>query len=334
MRNHSIDTLRFVCAFLVVLIHTGSGHDTGTDVLFRAAVPVFFLISGYFLHGGDVPAKIAKSARRTAIVLCRASVLYFPLRLIGPSAQREAFLTSLPGEALRSLLLGTSPVYTHLWYLHSFLYVLGILWVVEKRGWWTAAYRTIVPLWLLSALLSFYFWNDTTTKTLHLYSLNFLLSGVPYVLLGAWVRQSESKGIVSRLLRSPHACTALLLVGGLLTLGEGCLYNRVIAPALHHELATVTLPFLSLSIFLFALSHPQTKPSVWATWGAKYSLYIYILHQIPNRFHQIPVQWCNQGLHTDLSLSSEGLFPTLYPLLLFGVTLGMSAVVRRTKIFG
>lgn len=57
-RNCSIDIFRYVCAVLVVAIHTQPFSDlhTGlgfvfTQILPRIAVPFFFLVAGYFYTG-------------------------------------------------------------------------------------------------------------------------------------------------------------------------------------------------------------------------------------------------------------------------------------------
>lgn len=51
-RNHSVDILRFVCAFLVILLHISTTYNTYTEPIARCAVPIFFMLSGYFYRGG------------------------------------------------------------------------------------------------------------------------------------------------------------------------------------------------------------------------------------------------------------------------------------------
>lgn len=54
-RNGAIDVFRYICAVMVVAIHTSPFYDLNedigyiaTEVLTRIAVPFFFLVSGYF----------------------------------------------------------------------------------------------------------------------------------------------------------------------------------------------------------------------------------------------------------------------------------------------
>lgn len=46
-RLYNIDSLKFLCAFLVVLIHMHTPYQESIMPLTRCAVPCFFIISGY-----------------------------------------------------------------------------------------------------------------------------------------------------------------------------------------------------------------------------------------------------------------------------------------------
>lgn len=50
-RNHSIDSLKLVCALLVVFIHCKYPYRDVVIPLTDVAVPLFFCISGYFVSG-------------------------------------------------------------------------------------------------------------------------------------------------------------------------------------------------------------------------------------------------------------------------------------------
>lgn len=51
LRKESFDTLKFFLAFFVVIIHTGftGWIGLGSDAISRIAVPLFFMITGYYL---------------------------------------------------------------------------------------------------------------------------------------------------------------------------------------------------------------------------------------------------------------------------------------------
>lgn len=50
-RNYSIDILKALCAFLVIILHVAWAYTDTFLPLARAAVPVFFMISGYHSLG-------------------------------------------------------------------------------------------------------------------------------------------------------------------------------------------------------------------------------------------------------------------------------------------
>lgn len=49
-RNYSIDLLKFICAVLVVFLHTPCIYHKFINPITRCAVPCFFIISGYLLY--------------------------------------------------------------------------------------------------------------------------------------------------------------------------------------------------------------------------------------------------------------------------------------------
>lgn len=53
MRNYSFDTLKFICAIFVIFIHTPQPELWNNYItpIIRCAVPIFFMISGYYTYG-------------------------------------------------------------------------------------------------------------------------------------------------------------------------------------------------------------------------------------------------------------------------------------------
>ena len=52
-RNHSIDSLKCIMAFLIVLLHTKWAFNYYAEPITRCAVPCFMLISGYMMADAD-----------------------------------------------------------------------------------------------------------------------------------------------------------------------------------------------------------------------------------------------------------------------------------------
>ena len=69
-RNVYLDIFRFFLAFMIVCIHlTDKAYDFYP--LYRLAVPMFFMISGYFLYTAD-----AQKRENRSIGLVRRSAMY------------------------------------------------------------------------------------------------------------------------------------------------------------------------------------------------------------------------------------------------------------------
>ena len=120
VRDTDTDLMRLIASFFVVLIHASSTEGAGMvyNALARFSVPVFVLISGYYLLRR--PTAGARIARRIASLVgihMLWSVLYYLFyRLMGDLPRGTAM------DVIRYLI--TQP--THLWYL----YALAGLWLL------------------------------------------------------------------------------------------------------------------------------------------------------------------------------------------------------------
>ena len=108
--DYRVDRLRVLCCFGVVLLHSSAGYGTGDlilNALFRFSVPVFVIISGYFMLARPAsPADMFRRAGALFVKLLGCSGFYLLVN--------QRFHAPLP-EVLEYLL--TSPV--HLWYLYA-----------------------------------------------------------------------------------------------------------------------------------------------------------------------------------------------------------------------
>lgn len=192
-RNYSIDTLKFVCAVLVVLIHVpGMGREEYRPVT-RLAVPCFFMISGYLLYQAEgMEERLKRSLRNVAWILLWSTALYALI------------------EAVRACQTGNWELFTwkrlfafavfnynqfghHLWYLAAYLYVLMIAVLLGRRKLWRACFAAI-PLLLLANLAigkySQVLWGrDWPTHC----SRNFLLTGLPYFAIGCLIKKYRER---------------------------------------------------------------------------------------------------------------------------------------------
>lgn len=107
--NHRIDRLRLLCCFGVVLLHSTYGSDIGQvllNTIFRFSVPVFVIISGYFLLSSSFSRPWNKIFRLfLKMLLCSGGYMMYSFWKSG----------AFPAQPIVRLL--TEPI--HLWYLYA-----------------------------------------------------------------------------------------------------------------------------------------------------------------------------------------------------------------------
>lgn len=142
-----LDLARFVCAFLIVMIHIpplGSAAEPTVqtlnfalaNVLARIAVPFFFICSGFFRYRRTPPdAFRAEPTRRAVVRLGRLyliwTAIYFPLRLDAMLRDPKGFAHGLFGFARDFVFSGS---YLQLWYLPALLFALLLVSFLLARG--------------------------------------------------------------------------------------------------------------------------------------------------------------------------------------------------------
>lgn len=264
-----IEYFRVAAAFLVVAIHCSpllTYSETAdfifTRVIARAAVPFFFMVTGYFVIGK--PEKTRKFLKKTGIIYLASILLYLPLNLYAGN-----FKGLTPGAALTQLLFeGT---FYHLWYLPAAL--LGVL-VASLLARSRAGLGIAGALYLLG-LLGDSYWGLVSGVPVvsDVYNVIFSVAGYTrnglffaplFLLLGAAMRGDRLPG------RGVSA--AGLAAAFALMLAEALLLRRL--GWQRHDSMYVFLP--AVMYFLFALLLiPRGRA---AGWMAPFSLLVYILH--------------------------------------------------------
>ncbi len=113
-RDTDTDVMRVIASFFVVLLHS-SGVGTATDIfcasVSRFSVPVFVIISGYYMLARKTPAdRLAKKCLRLFLLMLVWSAIYYVYALLAGDRTWSGV-----GKLAEYLL--TEPV--HLWYLYA-----------------------------------------------------------------------------------------------------------------------------------------------------------------------------------------------------------------------
>lgn len=190
MRNHSIDTLKCICAILVVFLHTPSVYGDAIKPLTRCAVPCFFMISGYFMYQHEnMGLKIQKGLRKMAWIFVWSTMLFATVREIASVFLNDEFYTLSSSDVMNFFLFNVNPFAGHLWYISAYFYVLIIAYFIDKiKAWKQVCY--LIPFLLMADLAfgkySLLIWN----REFPYYLLrNFLFVGIPYFSLGVLIKE-------------------------------------------------------------------------------------------------------------------------------------------------
>lgn len=314
-RQECFDTLKFFLAFGVVILHTGfTGYiGLGICALVRVAVPLFFMITGYYLPL-MTDEKFRKHLKKVIWLTVFSTLFYFLYSYVGSRVGSDIspdwlLQTFNIRRIAKWLLFNELPFVFHLWYFYALLYVFVILYIIRKWERMDMAYRVLPFLFLGNYLLSF--------LGRCIYYRNFLFTGLLYVLLGCLFRNYEK-----RLLEVFHKSRTLIL--GLVVLcvclGMEMIVYKWAGFNVGRDHYLFTLPMVAC-IFILCLRQPHWgKGSFLALVGKKYSAYIYIFHV----FIMACIQYVLKsvvGKEIYQDIIQNNLFRYCYPFLVFGATL-------------
>lgn len=139
-RNHGLDLLKAISAFMVICIHVPFPGVVGTIItpLARIAVPLFFMITGYYYSFTKEHNRVNHQIYKIIRLFVGSNMLYLLWNLIKAYITNNSVSTKLSEmlnakSMLKFLLLNESPFSGHLWYLGALLYALLIVMLFEKK---------------------------------------------------------------------------------------------------------------------------------------------------------------------------------------------------------
>lgn len=274
-RNYSIDILKFICACLIVMLHTDFTWHDAVLPLTRCAVPCFLIISGFLLYfdKGIGQERLKRNVRHIWHIMLWATLLFFIVKEAMAISNGEMFVPSLR-QWLYFIVLNENPFGFHLWYLGAYLYVLLLMIIIDKHKWWTQMF-VATPFLLLCDLI----FGKYSLLLLHhefhfVLVRNFLFVGIPYFMIGVWLK----KNIANLMCVNRYVFLGGVGLFSLTTLIEKMVISYLNKnPTREHYLSTT---FLAICLFLFVVSFKDAKCSKISKIGERDSLYIYIFHPL------------------------------------------------------
>lgn len=265
MRNYSLDTIKLICAICVIFIHTPQPEiwEDYITPLVRCAVPIFFMVSGYFTYGKkDIKHNIHKRIIQLIKVFGIVFLFYFSLSVIANGKDSLEHLSIL--FSYNFILLNSVPYSMHLWYIVAYIYVLLIILLVEKYNLYKWLFY-ITPILLITGLIVGKYSDIILGGCFPTnYTRNFLFTGLPFFSLGMIIKKAER---LPNIYIAGVSCTVFYILGFIEVLhvkNIGDFYASTI--------------FLSLSIFILFLNIKQVKDNTFSRFGRENSLYIYLMH--------------------------------------------------------
>lgn len=199
-RNNTLEIIKLFASYMVVFIHVLFYGRLGVimDALARFAVPLFFLISGFYSYRIK-PEKIKKRIKQLVILLIFSSILYTFFNvsmLVGDNS--DAIVTYFRKyfnlETLINLFVFNIPVSAyHLWYLLAIIYVYIIFYFAT-----IFRFNEKVVFFLSFSLLFLHILLGECLSALGivlptLIVRNFALMGIPFFALGLFAKKHEHK---------------------------------------------------------------------------------------------------------------------------------------------
>lgn len=279
-RINSVDILRLISAFAVVCIHTSYFAKEYALPIMRFAVPIFFIISGYFYCRADISKKKSQIKHILFLAVC-AILFYFCVQLVTAAFSgdinsffvqtftldnlwRFAFFNYVPDK------LGD-----HLWFLFALLYCMICDIFVSKFKINLNVYRVLITLFLIVNIiigsyskLIFGIWPPIEIAR------SFIFTGLPFFYIGKLLRQAE------KISASNFALISLSIVFAVTSVCEYVMLNSLgVSASKEMYISTV---ILAITLFCFVIKNPLYNPNKFlvgiCNYGKKYSLMIYIIH--------------------------------------------------------
>lgn len=186
------DLLKFILALIVVWIHAGDSDLCG---IVNWAVPIFFVLSGFFLWGKILKEDVADSKaavivqwlRKTARLYLLWTFLYLPFTIYGFALEGMPFIKAVFIWIRNVLLVGENYLSWPLWYLLGMLWAGVIIWIAVKAK---------IPFWLLCVIAAIFYAlpSFVSFEDFKWYAISFvkvrngIFQGFPFMMLGGLIR--------------------------------------------------------------------------------------------------------------------------------------------------
>ena len=259
----------------------GGGYYTA---LARIAVPIFFMITGYYYINIKKSNRQVYQLKKIAILMLIANVLYAVWQSLIWIISKKNFVdywrVALSCESLKKFfILNESPFASHLWYLSALLYVLTIVFILDKLKLLKILYYTFPFLLIGDLVLGKYSLLIFGDDFPYLLVRNFAFVGMPYFTIGMLIRRNRERII------KMQKKTLIILVGVFVI--SNILERYVLIYFKYNAIRDhyISTTFLAVNLFILFLNYYSNTSAgklgkIAAQIGRNYSSGIYIIHPL------------------------------------------------------
>ncbi len=328
-RQTAVDTLKCIGAFMVVVLHYGyviadDGVGRATFVVNAitcAAVPIFFMITGFYFILSYRRGRIGHQVRRlltlTAFAVVLYAVFYYGWYLVRGKLPELINNLRWHDDAVREIskmvIFNELPKAFHLWYLLAAAMAIGAMWAFERwRLWGRPLIAFFVLVFIAASILSAY------SNYPYYYIRNFFTVGIPAMVIGRWIYETQSHQ--RTWLTSPKVIFGGIFLAIVLIAVQMLLHIDDVGMIYRAQFdIPLAAPMLAAALLLLTIRFPMMgRATFLPVIGAKYSGYIYVFHVIP-------------GTVLRTWIKAEDYLSLLAPFVVFTIALGMSVVWVRIK---
>lgn len=280
-KNDCLNVWKGIAAFAVVLIHCTLPGVPGEIIkgIARFAVPLFFLISGYFAYGREDAVLRRREIHilrlyvgAVAVYYLWAAIRYFLSQRT--FAQMGAELFPDGGRTVSDLLFfNRTAMAPHLWFMGALVYCYLFYRLLARKRLEERAYL-LIPVLLAANLLLGEGRGLTGIAVPVRWIRSFWLTGFPFFLWGSWFACREKQGR----LQLHRGAGMALVAGGMLLSSVECLWSG------YDELYVGSI-LTAGGLFSLALAFADLgKGSLLARIGERDSGNIYLWHMLLRNF--------------------------------------------------
>ena len=271
--NYGLDSFKFVCAFLIVFMHTykkdlGIYGDWFNSVITPIGVPFFFIVSGYFyskglLRNDDKWAYYRRYVIRLIMMYVAWSIITLPVTWLCIERGHPDYSILMKIVYLFRMIffVGSCGIY---WYILALICCSTIMYVCIKRGWIHSLYLLSFLFYLVGVWYNSPYNNGNfILKSIHVIfssERNFINVGLFYMCIGHF--------FANKIFKANIKITSIILLISILL--------RTFEVNYLHTNSLQAL--IAIALFVFALNLNVTIKDETSLKVPKLSTAMYLLH--------------------------------------------------------